>query len=196
MPKRVTSFLGPSPRNCARATQLLSKKCRSGGELLATLSQQLVKFILIKMRVCVCHSAGAPGWVPWVFSQQISQDVLDIFPLLEVWAEQIWKSAGVARLKLTAAGTMRPRPISRAFIKKVLFCSIEKNRFTLIYLLWRFTDWFTSCDVLGFFFAYFNFLATCLCFSFSNVSFGYRIFSPTTNFSSPRILVGRVRQIR
>ena len=30
-PKRVTSWRGPSPRHCARATQLLSKKCRSGG---------------------------------------------------------------------------------------------------------------------------------------------------------------------
>ena len=36
-PKRVTSLWGPSPRHCARATQLLSKKCRSGGEPLATL---------------------------------------------------------------------------------------------------------------------------------------------------------------
>ena len=36
-PKRVTSLRGPSPRHCARATQLLSKKCRSGGEPLATL---------------------------------------------------------------------------------------------------------------------------------------------------------------
>ena len=37
-PKRVTSLQGPSPRHCARATQLLSKKCCSGGEPLATLS--------------------------------------------------------------------------------------------------------------------------------------------------------------
>ena len=37
-PKRVTSWRGPSPRHCARATQLLSKKCRSSGEPLATLS--------------------------------------------------------------------------------------------------------------------------------------------------------------
>ena len=37
-PKRVTSWRGPSPRHCARATQLLSKKYRSGGEPLATLS--------------------------------------------------------------------------------------------------------------------------------------------------------------
>ena len=36
-PKRVTSWRGPSARHCARATQLLSKKCRSGGEPLATL---------------------------------------------------------------------------------------------------------------------------------------------------------------
>ena len=36
-PKRVTSWWGPSPRHCARATQLLSKICRSGGEPLATL---------------------------------------------------------------------------------------------------------------------------------------------------------------
>ena len=36
-PKRVTSLRGPSPRHCARATQLLSKKCCSGGEPLATL---------------------------------------------------------------------------------------------------------------------------------------------------------------
>ena len=36
-PKRVTSWRGPSPRHCARATQLLSKKYRSGGEPLATL---------------------------------------------------------------------------------------------------------------------------------------------------------------
>ena len=36
-PKRVTSWRGPSPRHCARATQLLWKKCRSGGEPLATL---------------------------------------------------------------------------------------------------------------------------------------------------------------
>ena len=34
---RVTSWRGPSPRHCTGATQLLSKKCRSGGELLATL---------------------------------------------------------------------------------------------------------------------------------------------------------------
>ena len=30
-PKRVTSLRDPSPRHCARATQLLSKKCRNGG---------------------------------------------------------------------------------------------------------------------------------------------------------------------
>ena len=36
-PKRVTSWRGPSPHHCARATQLLSKKRRSGGEPLATL---------------------------------------------------------------------------------------------------------------------------------------------------------------
>ena len=36
-PKRVTSWRGPSPRHCARATQLLSKKCHDGGEPLATL---------------------------------------------------------------------------------------------------------------------------------------------------------------
>ena len=36
-PKRVTSWRGPSPRHCTRATQLLLKKCRSGGEPLATL---------------------------------------------------------------------------------------------------------------------------------------------------------------
>ena len=36
-PKRVTSLRGPSPRHCARATQLLSKKCCSGGEPLAAL---------------------------------------------------------------------------------------------------------------------------------------------------------------
>ena len=36
-PKRVTSWRGPSPRHCARATQLLSKKWRRGGEPLATL---------------------------------------------------------------------------------------------------------------------------------------------------------------
>ena len=36
-PKRVTSLRGPSPRHCARAAQLLSKKCHSGGESLATL---------------------------------------------------------------------------------------------------------------------------------------------------------------
>ena len=38
--KRVTSWRGnsaSSPRHCARATQLLSKKCRSDGEPLATL---------------------------------------------------------------------------------------------------------------------------------------------------------------
>ena len=37
MLKRVMSWRGPSPRHCARATQLLSKKCRSGGKPLATL---------------------------------------------------------------------------------------------------------------------------------------------------------------
>ena len=37
MPKRVTSLRGPSPRNYTRATQLLLKKCCSGGEPLATL---------------------------------------------------------------------------------------------------------------------------------------------------------------
>ena len=36
-PKRVTSWRGPSPRHCARATQLHSKKCRNDGEPLATL---------------------------------------------------------------------------------------------------------------------------------------------------------------
>ena len=36
-PERVTSWRGPSPRHCARATQLHSKKCRNGGEPLATL---------------------------------------------------------------------------------------------------------------------------------------------------------------
>ena len=36
-PKRVTSWRGPSPRHCAQAAQLHSKKCCSGGELLATL---------------------------------------------------------------------------------------------------------------------------------------------------------------
>ena len=30
----MTSWRGPSPRHCTRATQLLSKKCRSGGESL------------------------------------------------------------------------------------------------------------------------------------------------------------------
>ena len=37
MPKRVTSLRSPTPRPCARATQLLSKKYSSGGEPLATL---------------------------------------------------------------------------------------------------------------------------------------------------------------
>ena len=36
-PKRVTSWRGPSPRHWSQATQLLSKKCRNGGEPLATL---------------------------------------------------------------------------------------------------------------------------------------------------------------
>ena len=36
-PKRATSSRGPSPSHCARATQLLSKKCLNGGEPLATL---------------------------------------------------------------------------------------------------------------------------------------------------------------
>ena len=36
-PKRVTSWRGPSPRYCAWIAQLLTKKCRSGGEPLATL---------------------------------------------------------------------------------------------------------------------------------------------------------------
>ena len=36
-PKLVTSLRVPFPRHCARATQLLSKKCCSGGEPLATL---------------------------------------------------------------------------------------------------------------------------------------------------------------
>ena len=35
--KRITSWRGLSPRHCARATQFLSKKCLSGGELMATL---------------------------------------------------------------------------------------------------------------------------------------------------------------
>ena len=35
--KRVTSLRGPSPRHCAGATQLLSKKCLSDGEPLATM---------------------------------------------------------------------------------------------------------------------------------------------------------------
>ena len=36
-PKRVTSLRSPFSRHCARATQLLSKKCCSGGEPSATL---------------------------------------------------------------------------------------------------------------------------------------------------------------
>ena len=36
-PKRVKSWWCPSPRHCAWATQLLSKKCRSDGDSLATL---------------------------------------------------------------------------------------------------------------------------------------------------------------
>ena len=36
--RRLTSWRGPSPRHCPRETQLLSKKCHSGGEPLATLS--------------------------------------------------------------------------------------------------------------------------------------------------------------
>ena len=36
-PKLVTTWRGPTPRHCARATQLLSKKYRSGGESLAAL---------------------------------------------------------------------------------------------------------------------------------------------------------------
>ena len=32
----ITSWRGPSTRHCAYATQFLSKKCRSGGESLAT----------------------------------------------------------------------------------------------------------------------------------------------------------------
>ena len=38
-PKHVTSWRGPYPSHCAWATQLLSKKCRSGGEPLPTLCQ-------------------------------------------------------------------------------------------------------------------------------------------------------------
>ena len=37
MPKRVMSLRGPSPRQWARTAQLVLKKCRSGGEPLATL---------------------------------------------------------------------------------------------------------------------------------------------------------------
>ena len=37
MPKRVKSSKGPSSRQCAGATQILSKKCCCGGEPLATL---------------------------------------------------------------------------------------------------------------------------------------------------------------
>ena len=36
-PKRVMSLRGPYPRHCARATQLLWKKCRCGGKPLTTL---------------------------------------------------------------------------------------------------------------------------------------------------------------
>ena len=36
-PKRVTNWRGPSPRHCAQAAQLLSKKCCSGGKPFATL---------------------------------------------------------------------------------------------------------------------------------------------------------------
>ena len=36
--KDVMRLRGPSPRHCAQATLLLSKKCRSSGEPLATLS--------------------------------------------------------------------------------------------------------------------------------------------------------------
>ena len=38
MQKRITSWRNPSPRHCARAIQILSTKCCSGGELLATVS--------------------------------------------------------------------------------------------------------------------------------------------------------------
>ena len=37
MQKPVASWRGPSLHHCARATQLLSKKCLSGGKPLATL---------------------------------------------------------------------------------------------------------------------------------------------------------------
>ena len=39
--KCVTSWQSPSPRHCARATQLLLKKYRNGGERLATLVSDL-----------------------------------------------------------------------------------------------------------------------------------------------------------
>ena len=35
-PKPITSWRSPSPRHCARTTQLISKKCRSCGDPLAT----------------------------------------------------------------------------------------------------------------------------------------------------------------
>ena len=38
MSKRVTSWRGPSPHHWAQTTQHILKKCRSGGEPLATLS--------------------------------------------------------------------------------------------------------------------------------------------------------------
>ena len=49
--KRITSLhQDPSPRHCARATLLLSKKCRISGERLATLSDRLARDLSSRSR--------------------------------------------------------------------------------------------------------------------------------------------------
>ena len=42
MSKRVTRWLSPSLRHCARATKLLSKKCHSGGKAVGNTVSELI----------------------------------------------------------------------------------------------------------------------------------------------------------
>ena len=66
MPKRVTSWRRPSPRHCARAAQLLWKKCDSGGKPLATLC-------LISPARDLNLGPPAPETNPLPLDQQIDQ---------------------------------------------------------------------------------------------------------------------------
>ena len=87
-PKRVTSWRGPFPRHCARATQLLSKKCRSGGEPLATLC-------LIRPALDPQTSRSRDERVtarPSGIQLQLNVESLKVFEIQETWPKNYLKN--------------------------------------------------------------------------------------------------------